>query len=69
MGSGTVEIITGRERQRRWSVADKLRILKDALQFGSVGLNDVVTHPPKVPLGGWGRPRDRGGDLQAGSAA
>ena len=27
MGSGTVEIITGRERRRRWSVADKLRIL------------------------------------------
>jgi transposase len=23
----TVEIITGRERRRRWSVADKLRIL------------------------------------------
>ncbi|WP_052389794.1 IS66-like element accessory protein TnpA [Belnapia moabensis] len=27
MGIGTVEIITGRERRRRWSVADKLRIL------------------------------------------
>jgi succinate-semialdehyde dehydrogenase / glutarate-semialdehyde dehydrogenase len=27
--------------------------LKDALQFGSVGINDVVTHPPEVPLGGW----------------
>jgi transposase len=29
MGSGTVEIITGRERRRRWSVADKLRILAE----------------------------------------
>ena len=29
MGSGTVEIITGRERHRRWSVADKLRILAE----------------------------------------
>ena len=29
------------------------RRLKDALQFGSVGVNDVVTHPPEVPLGGW----------------
>ncbi len=29
------------------------RRLKDALQYGSVGLNDVVTHPPEVPLGGW----------------
>jgi succinate-semialdehyde dehydrogenase / glutarate-semialdehyde dehydrogenase len=26
---------------------------KEALQFGSVGINDVVTHPPEVPLGGW----------------
>ena len=29
MGIGTVEIITGRERRRRWSVADKLRILAE----------------------------------------
>jgi succinate-semialdehyde dehydrogenase / glutarate-semialdehyde dehydrogenase len=29
------------------------RRLKDALDFGSVGVNDVVTHPPEVPLGGW----------------
>ena len=29
MGSETVEIITGRERRRRWSVADKLRILAE----------------------------------------
>jgi transposase len=29
MGSGTVEIITGRERRHRWSVADKLRILAE----------------------------------------
>jgi transposase len=29
MGSGTVEIITGCERRRRWSVADKLRILAE----------------------------------------
>ena len=29
MGSGTIEIITGRERRRRWSVADKLRILAE----------------------------------------
>ncbi len=33
--------------------AARQRRLKDALQFGSVGLNDVVTHPPEVPLGGW----------------
>ena len=29
MGSGTVEIITGRERRRRWSVAAKLGILAE----------------------------------------
>ncbi len=27
--------------------------LKDALQFGTVGLNDVPSHPPEAPLGGW----------------
>ncbi|WP_043366631.1 IS66-like element accessory protein TnpA [Belnapia sp. F-4-1] len=29
MGSGTAEIITGRERRRCWSLADKLRILAE----------------------------------------
>jgi succinate-semialdehyde dehydrogenase / glutarate-semialdehyde dehydrogenase len=33
--------------------ATRQRRLKDALHFGSIGLNDVVTHPPEVPLGGW----------------
>jgi succinate-semialdehyde dehydrogenase / glutarate-semialdehyde dehydrogenase len=33
--------------------AARQRRLKDGLQFGSIGLNDVVTHPPEVPLGGW----------------
>ncbi|MFC4273648.1 NAD-dependent succinate-semialdehyde dehydrogenase [Achromobacter aloeverae] len=27
--------------------------LKDRLQFGTVGINDVPTHPPEIPLGGW----------------
>lgn len=27
--------------------------LKDALHFGTVGLNDVPSHPPEAPLGGW----------------
>ncbi|WP_332751056.1 NAD-dependent succinate-semialdehyde dehydrogenase [Hydrogenophaga sp.] len=33
--------------------AVRLRRIKDQLQFGTVGLNDVVTHPPEAPLGGW----------------
>lgn len=31
----------------------RARRIKDALLFGAVGVNDVVTHPPEVPLGGW----------------
>jgi transposase len=34
MGSGTVEIITGRERRRRWSMTDKLRILTECAAPG-----------------------------------
>ncbi len=33
--------------------ATRQQRLKDRLQFGTVGINDVVTHPPEVPLGGW----------------
>lgn len=33
--------------------AVRARRIKDALRFGAVGINDVVTHPPEVPLGGW----------------
>jgi succinate-semialdehyde dehydrogenase/glutarate-semialdehyde dehydrogenase len=29
------------------------RRLADALQYGSIGPNDVVAHHPKAPLGGW----------------
>lgn len=33
--SGVVEIITGRERRRRWSVADKLRIVAETREAGA----------------------------------
>lgn len=33
--------------------AARQRRMKDALRFGTVGLNDVATHLPEVPLGGW----------------
>jgi transposase len=35
MGGGAVEIITGRERRRRWSVANKLRILAECDEPGA----------------------------------
>jgi transposase len=35
MGGETVEIITGRERRRRWGVADKLRILAECEEPGA----------------------------------
>jgi transposase len=33
---GVVEIITGRERRRRWSTAEKLRIVAEAAEPGAV---------------------------------
>lgn len=33
--------------------AERQRRLRDALHFGTVGLNEFVTHLPEVPLGGW----------------
>ncbi len=33
---GVVEIITGRERRRRWSVADKLRIVAETQEPGAL---------------------------------
>jgi transposase len=35
MGGEAVEIITGRERRRRWSMADKLRILAECDEPGA----------------------------------
>ena len=35
MAGGTFEIITGRERRRRWSVADKLRVLAECSEPGA----------------------------------
>lgn len=33
--------------------ARRQRRLSDALQVGTVGINDIPTHLPEVPLGGW----------------
>ena len=33
---GVLEIITGRERRRRWSIAEKLRIVEESTERGAV---------------------------------
>ena len=35
MPDGTIEIITGKERRRRWSVEEKLRIIAEADEPGA----------------------------------
>ncbi len=35
MSSGTIEIITGRERRRRWSIEEKLRIVAETEEAGA----------------------------------
>jgi hypothetical protein len=35
MLDGTIEIVTGRERRRRWSIANKLRIVAETQEPGS----------------------------------
>lgn len=44
--------------------AARQRRLKDALQFGSIGLNDSLTHLAEVPLGGW---KDSGFGTEGGA--
>lgn len=35
MGNRTIEIITGRERRRRWGIAEKLRIVAESRETGT----------------------------------
>lgn len=35
MSGGTIEIITGRERRRRWSIEEKLRIVAETKEAGA----------------------------------
>jgi transposase len=35
VSSGTIEIITGRERRRRWSIEEKVRIVAEAEEAGA----------------------------------
>lgn len=56
MLDGTIEIITGRERRRRWSVAEKLRIVAESQEPGARVCDVAVRHDvyPSL-LHGWRR--------------
>ncbi|WP_428492504.1 IS66-like element accessory protein TnpA [Rhodopila sp.] len=48
MADGAVEIITGRERRRRWSVEDKLKIVSETLEPGA-SVNQVAARHDVYP--------------------
>ena len=56
MLDGTIEIITGRERRRRWNVAEKLRIVAESQETGA-RVCDVAARYDVYPslLHGWRR--------------
>jgi transposase len=68
VADGMIEIITGRERRRRWSVAEKLRIVAESQQPG-VRVCDVAARHDVSPslLHGW-RHLARQGRLRSGDA-
>ena len=57
MLDGTIEIITGRERRRRWSLEEKLRIVAEAEEPGA-RITDVAARHEVYPslLFNWRRP-------------
>jgi transposase len=69
VSNGTIEIITGRERRRRWSVEEKLRIVAETEQAGA-RVTDVAARHGVYPglLFTWRR-QVRDGVLAAPSAA
>jgi transposase len=48
MADGTIEVITGRERRRRWSTEEKLRIVAEAEEPG-VRLTDIAARHEVYP--------------------
>ncbi|WP_428493685.1 transposase [Rhodopila sp.] len=48
MADGAVEIITGRERRRRWSVEDKLKIVGETLEPGA-SVNQIAARHDVYP--------------------
>jgi transposase len=65
MADGIVEIITGRERRRRWSVEDKLKIVSETLEPGA-SVNQIAARHDVYPglLFTWRR-QTRSGKLAA----
>ena len=65
MADGAVEIITGRERRRRWSVEDKRKIVSETLEPGA-SVNQVAARHDVYPglLFTWRR-QTRSGKLAA----
>ena len=68
MADGMIEIITGRERRRRWSLAEKLRIVAESQEPG-MRVCDVAARHDVSPslLHGW-RHLARQGRLTSGDA-
>ena len=56
MSSGAIEIITGRERRRRWSTQEKLRIVAET-EEGGVHIGEVAARHDVYPslLSTWRR--------------
>ena len=54
MADGMIEIITGRERRRRWSVVEKLRIVAESQEPGARVCDVAARHDVSPsPLHGW----------------
>jgi transposase len=69
MLDSTIEIVTGRERRRRWSIADKLRIVAETQEPGSRIGEVAVRHDIAASLlHGW-RHQARHGRLSADGMA
>src|ERR1035441_5071121 len=65
MPSGAVEIITGKERRRRWSVEDKLRIVAETEERGARVTEVAARHDVYPSLLFLWRRQVREGRLQA----
>ena len=69
MSQGTVEIIGGRERRRRWSVAEKLRIVGETHEAGACVRAVAARHDVYPSLLHYWRRQEREGRLHAIEAA